>query len=87
MQLKFDMDVMEYLVSSNLAFNHVNTAGFQTFVRKLDPKLHVKDKSTFSRAKLPLLFRNVQKAVTKMLNKDLENSTGVCFTTDIWSSR
>ena len=61
--------------------------GFINFVRKLDPKLHVKDKSTFSRAKLPLLYRNVKSAVTKKLDKELEGCTAVSFTTDIWTSR
>jgi len=87
-QLKFDLAVMEYLATTNLSFNHVNNPGFHKFVKKLDPKMHIKSARTFARSKLPLLYKQVQEAVTDKIVKDLkDNAVGVAFTTDMWSSK
>lgn len=86
-QLKFDMEVTKYLVSTGLPFAHVNHQGFHKFIKFLDPKYIVKNNRTFMRAKLPLLYKIVKEAVEIKLSNDLEDSTGVCFTTDLWSSR
>ena len=87
-QLKFDLAVIKYLARANLAFNHVNEPAFREFVKYLDPKVHVKSSRTFARSKLPLLFKLVKEAVTNKIEADLkDNSVGVAFTTDLWSSK
>ena len=76
------------MATTNLAFNHVNNPGFHKFVKKLDPKFHIKSARTFVRSKLPLLYKLVTEAVTNKIVKDLkEGAVGVAFTTDMWSSR
>jgi hypothetical protein len=87
-QLKFDLAVIKYLASCNLSFNHVNLPGFIEFIKFLDPKYHVKSSRTFSRAKLPLLYRLCKQSVTKKIQNDLsEDTLGVALTTDCWSSK
>jgi hypothetical protein len=86
-QLKFDMEVTKYLVSTGLPFSHVNHAGFHSFIKYLDPKYIIKNNRTFMRSKLPLLYKIVKEAVEIKLSQDLEDCKGVCFTTDLWSSR
>ncbi len=86
-QLKFDVQVMRYFATTSLAFNHANTEGFHTFVKYLDPKLHIKSDRTLARSKLPLLYKNVQNAIARRLEIDLAETSGVGFTTDIWTSK
>jgi hypothetical protein len=86
-QLKFDLAVMKYLASTSLSFNHVDTEGFRQFVKYLDPKMHVKSSRTFSRAKLPLLYKIVKAGVANKLETDLKDPVGVALTTDMWSSK
>ena len=88
-QLKFDMDVLKYLVKSNLPFNHVKSEGFIDFLQCTADtrKYHIKNPSTYSRAKLPLLYRQVKQLVIEKIAKDLPGTTGFSFTADMWSSR
>ena len=87
-QLRFDLQVVKYLVGSNLAFNHVNGAAFQEFVKYLDPKVHVTSARTMARSKLPLLNKLVKEAVTNKIISDLKDlADGIAFTTDLWSSK
>ena len=88
-QLKFDMDILKYLVQSNLPFNHVKSQGFIDFLQCTADtrKYHIKNPSTYSRAKLPLLYRQVKQLVTEKIDKDLPGTTGFSFTADMWSSR
>jgi hypothetical protein len=48
-QLRFDLEVMKFLASSNLPFNLVETEGFQNLIKFLDPRLNVKSSRTFAR--------------------------------------
>ena len=88
-QLKFDMQVLIYLVHSNLPFDHVKSQGFIDFLQCTADtrKFHIKNPSTYSRAKLPLLYRQVKQLVSEKIVKDLPGTTGFSFTADIWSSR
>jgi hypothetical protein len=86
-QLKFDMQVMKYLATTSLSFNHVSLQGFQEFVKSFDPRLHVKSPRTFSRSKLPLLYKIVKEAVDKKIEADIHHTPGIGLTTDFWSSR
>ncbi len=87
-QLKFDLEIMKYLASTNLSFNHVNSEGFKQFVKYLDPNMHVKSARTFARAKLPLLYKIVREGVTNKLEMDLKDcAVGFGLTTDLWSSK
>ena len=70
-QLKFDMDVLKYLVKSNLPFNHVKSQGFIDFLQCTADtrKYHIKNPSTYSRAKLPLLYRVSNKFFELLIKK------------------
>ena len=86
-QLKFDMQVMKYLATTSLSFHHVSLQGFQEFVKSFDPRLHIKSPRTFSRSKLPLLYKIVKEAVDKKIEADIHHTPGLALTTDFWSSR
>ena len=87
--LKFDMALTQYIAEGNLAFNHLQSAAFKNLCKNI-PELRmytVKNPSTFSRAKLPLLYEQVHDKVDAMIKKDLKGTTGFAFTSDLWSSR
>ena len=42
-QLKFDMEVTKFIVSTGQPFSIVNNPGFHSFVKYLDPKVIVKE--------------------------------------------
>ena len=86
-QLKFDLDVTKFLVQANLPFNLVSTKAFTDFVQSIDKKFHIKNPTTFSKAKLPLLYKQVKEAVTLKMKKELCGTSGIGFTSDMWSSR
>ena len=86
-QLKFDLDVTKFLVQANLPFNLVSTSAFQQFVHSIDKKFHIKNPTTFSKAKLPLLYKQVKDAVQLKMKKELSGTNGIAFTSDMWSSR
>ena len=86
-QLKCDLEITKFLVAANLPFNLVSTQAFKNLVAFFDKKYHVKNHTTFSKAKLPLLYKQVKEAVTQKMKKELPGTTGIGFTSDFWSSR
>lgn len=86
-QLKFDMAVTNYLVSSGLPFHHVESDSFKEFVRELQPRVTVKSANCFSQSKLPRLHSKMLRSMTQILDQDLETCPGGALTTDIWTSR
>ena len=86
-QLKFDMAVTNYLVSSGLPFHHVESDSFKEFVRELQPRVTVKSANCFSQSKLPRLHSHMVRTLTKVLDSDLATCPGGALTTDIWTSR
>ena len=86
-QLKFDLEVTKFLVQANLPFNLVSTQAFKNFIASLDRKFHIKNPTTFSKAKLPLLYKQIKDAVTLKMKKELPGTVGIAFTSDMWISR
>jgi hypothetical protein len=86
-QLRFDMAVTRYFVKCGLPFSHASQEGFHEFMEELDRKFHIKNPTTYTRAKLPLLYKQVQKAVMDAIKKDMVGTVGIAFTTDLWTSR
>ena len=86
-QLKCDLEITKFLVAANLPFNLVSTQAFKDLVAFFDKKYHVKNHTTFSKAKLPLLYKQVKEAVTLKMKKELPGTNGIAFTSDFWSSR
>ena len=64
-----------------------STQAFKNFIASLDRKFHIKNPTTFSKAKLPLLYKQVKDAVTLKMKKELPGTGGIAFTSDMWSSR
>jgi hypothetical protein len=56
-------------------------------VGELDKKFHIKHPTTYARAKLPLLYKQVFLTVMENMKKDMVGTKGLGFTTDLWSSR
>ena len=86
-QLAVDMEITKYLVRSSLPFSHVDKDSFRDFVHHFDSRAIVKQASTFSKYKLPLLYDNIKSELDKELKNDLSNVDQVGFTTDCWTSR
>ena len=88
-QLKFDMKVLKYLIRGQLPFKHVVKDGaFSEFCKTTElQKYHLKAPTTYSKAKLPLLYHQVQDAVTAQIKKDIPGTLRFLFTADLWSSR
>ncbi|XP_021702767.1 zinc finger BED domain-containing protein 1-like [Aedes aegypti] len=86
-QLKADMDITIFLVTTNQPFSLVEEPGFKRFVESMDPRIIVKNKSTYTRSKCPQLLENVKQAVEKILQNDLPFCDGIAFTSDTWTSR
>ena len=88
-QLKFDMAVTQYIAEGNLAFNHVASAAFKNLLANVPEmrQYNIKNPSTYSRAKLPLLYDQVKEKVDAMIKQDLKGTSGFAFTSDLWSSR
>ena len=79
-QLRTDLEVVAMLAQCNLPFSHIESQGFKRFISHLDPKVTVKSADTYSKTKLPLLYKNVQREVHRVLEKDLPQCDGVAFT-------
>ena len=47
----------------------------------------MKHSTTYSRAKLPLLFQQVKATVDQLVTKEVPLTSGVGFTCDHWTSR
>ena len=88
MQLRHDMNVTKYLIKCSLPWNHVKSQGWIDFCRATElRKYHIKNPTTYSKAKLPLLYDQVKSAVDLKIKKDMPGTLGFAFTADLWSSR
>ena len=87
MQLRFDLWITEYCVRLGLPWSILDHPAHKDFWAKENPKYHCKHSTTFSRAKLPLLYDQVKAAVDLKIQKEVVHTTGIAFTSDHWSSR
>jgi hypothetical protein len=83
-QRKFDLDVMAFLVNSNLHYSFVETKGFQHFVSVTNQKYNVKSSRTMSKQIAPLLHKKLNKAMHEVLQKELPECHNVAFTYNTW---
>ena len=81
------MAIMEYLVEASLPFTHVESIAFKKLAARWQPRITVKAATTFSRNKLPRLYKAMQEVFHDRTLKDLKDCPGVGFTTDLWTSR
>ena len=70
MQLRFDLWITEYFVRLGLPWSILDHPAHTKFWAKENPKYHCKHSTTYSRAKLPLLYDQVKHAVE--CNSDTE---------------
>ena len=87
MQLRWDLWITEYWVRLGLPWSMLDQPAHKEFWAKENPKYHCKNSTTYSRAKLPLLYDQVKAAVETKIKRDLPHTTGVAFTADHWTSR
>ena len=87
MQLRWDLWITEYFVRLGLPWSLLDHPAHKEFWGKENPKYHCKHSTTFSRAKLPLLYKQVKQGVDSKIKKDVKFTTGIAFTSDYWSSR
>ena len=87
MQLKWDLWITEYYVRLGLPWSMLDHPAHKEFWAKENPKYHCKHSTTYSRAKLPLLFTQVKAAVDTKIKREARHTTGIAFTSDYWTSR
>jgi hypothetical protein len=87
MQLRWDLWITEYWVRLGLPWSMLDQPAHKEFWAQENPKYHCKNSTTYSRAKLPLLYDQVKIAVEAKIKKDVLHTSGVAFTADHWSSR
>ena len=86
MQLRWDLWLTEYWVKLGLPWSMLDHPAHKEFWTRENPKYHLKNSSTFSRAKVPLLYRQVKNAVDSKVKEGILHTTGVAFTVDHWMS-
>jgi hypothetical protein len=87
LQRRAELDIAIYMVTGNLAFNHVESKAFRRFMQARDPKVTVRSRSALVKTTIPLLERNLNEAKDRLLAQNMTDLPGAAFTTDIWSSR
>jgi len=57
-QRKFDLEVMAFLVNSNLHYSFVKTKGFKHFVAVTNPQYNIRSSHTMPKRMIELLYKN-----------------------------
>ena len=86
-QLQWELWMTEYWIRMGFSWSKLDDPAHKEFWNKVNPKYHIKCSTTYSRAKLPLLFDQVKAAVDKKIQKDVQFTSGVGITADHWTSR
>ncbi len=86
MQRKFDDGVLDYIIEDLRPFNAVSGSGFRKLISLANPRLTVKDRTTYAR-RLPQRLEEVQRKVADKLAESKDNILSASFTSDMWTSR
>ena len=86
-QLQWELWMTEYWARMGFPWSKLDDPAHKEFWGKVNSKYHIKHSTTYSRAKLPLLFDQVKAAVDKKIQKDVQLTSGVGITADHWTSR
>lgn len=83
-QSKFDQLVLELLSMNFLPFNLVNSSEWKSLISFLDKRMHLKDRTTYSRQ-----MKNIANEVKEKVKEMIKNFSGesIAITSDMWSSR
>ena len=87
LQLRWELWITEYLVRLGLPWSILDSEAHKDFWARENPRYHLKHSTTYSRAKLPLLYDQVKNLVDNKIRKDIPYTSGVAFTADHWTSR
>ena len=80
------MDWAKFLACQGFPWSSVDHPAHKEFFGKYLPKFHLKSSTTFTRRRLPCLFRQVKAAVEKEITQHLDKAMGAGFTCDHWTS-
>lgn len=80
------MVIMQWLARESLPFSVVNAPAFKVMIGHLNPRFTVKNSTTFSKNKLPLLYDSVMGTVKNLIATEVPHCSKVAFTTDGWTS-
>ena len=86
-QQKLDMLITLAMVLNCSPFEWVRGEGTELLIKGMFPQGLLKDPTTYSKRKLPLVYNNIKARVDKYLTKYLPHLDTVCFTTDFWKAR
>ncbi|XP_065645229.1 E3 SUMO-protein ligase ZBED1-like [Hydra vulgaris] len=86
-QLRQDLEITKMIARTNLPFSFVETYGFREYAAFTTPKYTIKSATTYSRSKLPLLYKNVKREVNLVLDDELVHAPQFGLSTDLWQSR
>ena len=86
-QQKLDMLITLSMVLNCTPFEWVRGEGTEVLIKGMLPQGILKDPTTYSKRKLPLVYHNIKTRVDKYLTKYLPHLETVNFTTDFWKAR
>jgi hypothetical protein len=86
-QLHLDLELAKFVARCSVPFALLEHPGFKDLIHAIDPRINIKNRTTYSKAKLNLVYNNLKAAMEKELKADLPHVGHVAFTTDIWTSR
>jgi hypothetical protein len=80
-QLRADVEVTRLLSCCNLPFSLAEDDDFKHFMQFALPQMVVKAPTTYSRQKLPILYKHVKDALFEKIKRDMDTLGGVGLTT------
>ena len=87
-QLKWDLHITRLICQGSLPFAFVQSDAWKDFHNCPElRKYHIKNPTTYSKAKLPLLYKQVHAAIQNKIKKDIPGTKGFAFTADMWTAR
>ena len=87
-QLRWDLHVTRLICQGSLPFAFVQSDAWKDFHNCPElRKYHIKNPTTYSRAKLPLLYKQVKAGIELKIKRDLPGTKGFAFTADMWTAR
>ena len=87
-QLRWDLHVTRLICQGSLPFAFVQSDAWKDFHKCPElRKFHIKNPTTYSKAKLPLLYKQVHAAIQNTIKKDIPGTKGFAFTADMWTAR
>ena len=86
-QVVGERKLAEWLALESQPFTTINAKSFKAMFAQLDPRFTLRSSSTFRKDRVPRLYEELKVEVESVLEQETASLDGICFTTDLWTSR